>query len=209
MGKKIKPKTLIDNVELAENLAPLQEDACLSGSCSVSTNVAIQPGNEIACQTRRLTREDQEKLLEYDAMKDSIAQLSKEYDELRAQTAKYIEQLTEFNSIKNENASLKSQMQKLQSLSSKNSNDELMQKIKKLEKDNVQIQETADKYLLKISDLSYQNAQLMTQIDQLNTSLHSVNAVPVKVDCNQPQTGKPKTPKACNPYRHNGYAFWN
>ena len=162
----------------------------------------------------RMTAEDAEKLAKYDAMEKSLAAISEEKAMLEAKVAEYVEKIEALKASVDEIIELKSKNalleQKCKDLEKAGANaDKLEREIKNLREEN-------DQYLVKISELTFDNANLTCQISELEKSVKVNGNVPNQgkfVPVNGPQgftangLARPNR-DAYNPYVNNGYASW-
>lgn len=162
MAKKIKPNTLFD-------------DAIQNGESSKAQEENITPEEALAkaigadensiIGTGRISHEDVRKLEQFDAMEKSLAQVSQEKDMLEAKVAEYVEKLEsikgssiEIEKLKDENKALEAKCKDLEAK---------VASINKLEKDAKALRDENDQYLIKISELTFENANLTCQLSEL------------------------------------------
>ena len=160
-----------------------------------------------------MTAEAKEKLEKYDALEKSVCSLSKEKEHLEAKVAEYAEKLAELKTaadqihdLVEENSKLKKQ---LEHASSQSSSSEAMQReIKSL-------RDEADGYLVKISELTFENAKMSSQLDELSKKFADAGVSPNQKQFSPnsapPVQGglRPPHVDAYNPYKNNGYGAWN
>ncbi len=200
MARKVKPNSLLDSVPVEQTTEETtKENTAFKDSSLV--------GNGI------MTAEMKEKLEKYDALEQSYSSIVKEKEDLENRVAEYAERLAELKTaadqihdLMDENAKLKKQLSDASKLSKDSAS--LQLEVKALRDD-------VDGYLLKISELTFENANLTCQLDELNNRLASNgvspnqkkfapnNTPPVQNGLRQPRVD------AYNPYSHNGYSSWN
>ena len=211
MGKKIKPSSLLDEA-LAENAEVLLDNGATNANANNGSDAnefvdASLVGNGV------MTAESKAKLEKYDALEKSVSSLAKEKEMLEAKVAEYAEKLEklqnaadEIAKLTTENDALKKQVDAQKS--SAKSAFLLEDKVKAL-------REEADGYLVKISELTFENANLTCQLDELSKKMSASGKVlnqqqfsiadaapPIQGNLRQPSTD------AYNPYANNGYGTW-
>jgi uncharacterized coiled-coil DUF342 family protein len=160
-----------------------------------------------------MTAEAKEKLEKYDALEKSVCSLSKEKEHLEAKVAEYAEKLAELKTaadqihdLVEENSKLKKQLEHASSQSS--SSEAMKREIKSL-------RDEADGYLVKISELTFENAKMSSQLDELSKKLADTGVSPnqkqFSPNAAPPVQGglRPPHVDAYNPYKNNGYGAWN
>ena len=146
-----------------------------------------------------LTPEAKEKLDKYDALEKSVVSLSKEKQMLEDKVAEYVEKLKSnedaVKKIEKLNAEIANLKKKLDEANSKGDSISLKNECKLL-------RDEADGYLVKISELTFENANLTCQLNELKKN--STSNSPHK------QTSTLARPRKdpYNPYRNNGYGSW-
>lgn len=198
MGKRVKPTSLLDE-QPANVSAPIPDS-------TENEDVGSVIGHG------RLTDKDKEKLEKYDALEKAVIELSKEKDKLESKIAEYAEKLSSVDS--NEVATLKEKIASLEKelADAKSSSSEM----NSLKKECKALRDEVDGYLMKISELTFENANLTCQLDELSKNARS-NANVVNQSKFSPRAGtqnnirgglaQPNT-DAYNPYRNNGYGTW-
>lgn len=205
MGKRVKPKNLIDGSEstdLLQNAAA--NDAAKASSTSSneeasSLNVAdsIDEVNDSLIGYGRLTAEAKDKLERYDALENNAKALANEKLALDEKLAEYVELV---DKLKAENAELK----KSEASNSSGHIKELEAKVSSLEKSNRELREEADDYLVKISELTFENAKLTSQMNEMKSTASAKQSI------GRPNSDMLKIPNRdpYNPYFNNGYGSW-
>ena len=91
----------------------------------------------------------------------------------------------------------------------------------KLKSDNAALQEENDKYLMKISELTFENAKLNAQLQELSKNANAVNnnstlkfnerTIPNMIDSSKKQSTRHSAKKVNYPYKTDniGYTSWN
>lgn len=185
MPKKIKPTSLLD------------EDQGLNEAEAVNTEAIVDPvesGSLIG--NGRLTNEDKEKLEKYDALEEAVKTLTEEKQILEDKVAEYVEKLNavDVKKLNDEIASLKKQLDEAKKSAANENPSALKDECKKL-------RDEADGYLIKISELTFENANLTCQMNELKKN--------VKRSSSQPHSALAQPMKdAYNPYKNNGYGVW-
>lgn len=196
MGKKVKPCSLLDETsqEKVEQESTVFEDTSLVGN-------------------GQLTVESREKLEKYDALEKTVASLSKEKEELEAKVAEYAERLAELQTAANQISDLNKEIEKLKKDNASSS--KAAKEITALKKDIKDLREEADGYLVKISELTFENANLTCQLDELAKREKMAGKAPNQrkyapnSNIDGPGQLRPPNKDAYNPYSNNGYGTWN
>ena len=204
MGKKIKPSNLLEPMH-DEVLNTVQDNASSANEQEAFEDVSLV-GNGI------MTNEAKAKLEKYDALERSVADLSQEKDRLEAKVAEYVEKL---ESLKDASKTI----EKLEAEVSKLKKD--LDKAKKASKqglktmlENKALRDEADGYLVKISELTFDNANLTCQLDELkknmNANGHGMNQAQFSPNAQPSPGNRLRHPgvDAYNPYKNNGYDTW-
>lgn len=185
MGKRIKPSNLVENVQ-AE--VPSADAAASKAEEFVDTSLV---GNGV------ITPEAKAKLEKYDALEKSVASLAKEKEVLEAKVAEYAEKLADMKAAKKEDSSTKlAEALKAKEVAEK--------EVGALKLENKALRDEADGYLVKISELTFDNARLTCELDEASKHLKEKGTVP-----NQPQYMPKPNNAGYNPYLANGYSSWN
>ena len=161
MPRKIKPNKLFDDAQKAdaEEIADKNEAAKVSEAevLGVDSNSIVGNG--------RMSAEDAEKLAKYDAMEKSLASLSAEKADLEDKIAEYVSRIESFEDAANEIAQLESDKKALESKCKKL--EEENSSLSKLEREVKSLKEENDQYLVKISELTFENANMTCQLTEL------------------------------------------
>lgn len=200
MAKKVKLNSLLDGDPVDKTTKDTAEDQNAFKDASLI-------GNGI------MTVEAKEKLEKYDALEKSVCSLSKEKERLEAKVAEYAEKLAELKTaadqihdLVEENSKLKKQLEHASSQSS--SSEAMKREIKSL-------RDEADGYLVKISELTFENAKMSSQLDELSKKFADAGVSPnqkqFSPNAAPPVQGglRPPHVDAYNPYKNNGYGAWN
>lgn len=199
MPKKIKPNKLLDIMPSEsgasdENLS--QDDSQMPTGVLIDKNSILGEG--------RLTKEAAEKLEKFDAMEKSLAQLSQEKNELEQKVAEYIEKLENASSSSKDIDKLNAKIKSLEEKCKKLENGKKDKDVDKLEKEIKSLKDENDSYLVKISELTFENAKLTCQLSELSKKPNNAN-----VQRQAPYNGLASPMKdAYNPYINNGYGTW-
>lgn len=205
MAKKIKPKSLLETS--VKNTEYTNE--------TTSNAVKTESPNLI---NSHFTNEEREKLDKYDALEQNVMELLAKNEVLQAKLENYMlaeNSLDNTNkmitSLTNENQQLHSEVNEL-----KNKAQVQAKAIVNLQNDNKALREENDQYLVKISELTFENANLTCQLDEVTKSIKSNSDMVV----NQNEFKPVKTPQIdnsrlgepfrnpYNPYANNGYGSW-
>lgn len=202
MAKKVKLNSLLDS-------APAQEAIEEANGEQSTFKDASLVGNG------QMTAEAKEKLEKYDALEKSVGALSKEKEHLEAKVAEYAEKLAELKTaadqihdLVEENSKLKKQLENMPSVSSN---------VEALKREIKSLRDEADGYLVKISELTFENAKMSSQLDELSKKFADAGVSPNQKkyapecrDVMHAQGGlRPPHTDAYNPYKNNGYGTWN
>ena len=200
MAKKIKPSSLLD--EMTERSKPAVE----------STEIIDEKNPLIG--DNRMTNADKEKLERYDALEKSVEGLLKEKENLNAKVTEYVERLAELQTAADQISDLNNQIEVLKKeLADAQANVEPSFKLKNENKD---LRNEVDNYLVKISELTFENANLRCQLDELAKKVSKTGSTPNSPSF-APNTGRISSGQgklaqphrdAYNPYYNNGYASW-
>lgn len=182
MSKKVKP--------VFED-APAKPDSPSSVVESINgTSASAQP----KVGPKSLTKEMVEKLEQFDAIVEQNAALLKEKDILEEKIAEYI---AEINELKSKDADAS----KVSQLEDENAS---------LKKENSELQKAYDKFLVRISDLNFENSKLTCQIQELTKGQCMSKSINEPKTREVPEFTQPNAPvDPYNPYANNGYSQWN
>jgi len=204
MSKKIKPNKLFDDkpVDTAQDTQEDKQDIL----ANVDENSLVGNG--------RMSAEDAQKLEQFNAMEKSLAAAAEEKTMLEAKVAEYADKLE----------SLQNSADKMSKL--EKSNEDLRQKVSlledkckkadKLEAEVKNLREENDKYLIKISELTFENANITSQLSDIerrakvNGSINNQNGFQPIQGPQQQMSKRLASPRrdAYNPYANNGYGSW-
>ena len=204
MSKKIKPNKLFEDkpVETAQDVQEDKQDIL----ANVDENSLVGNG--------RMSAEDAKKLEQFNAMEKSLAAAAEEKTMLEAKVAEYADKLE----------SLQNSADKLLEL--EKSNEDLRQKMSlledkckradKLEAEVKNLREENDKYLIKISELTFENANITSQLSDIerrakaNGSINNQNGFQPFQGPQQQMSRRLASDRrdVYNPYVNNGYGSW-
>ena len=159
-----------------------------------------------------MTSEAKEKLEKYDALEKSVGALSKEKEVLEAKLAEYADRLAELQTAADQISELNEENEKLKKelADAKDESKEVYALKKEIEAQKDEI----NNYLMRISELTFENANLTCQLDELSKKMASSGSVPNQKQFSPnvapPVQGKLRQPRtdAFNPYMNNGYGVW-
>ena len=197
MGKRVKPSSLLDTAPVEQQIVEQQEafeDKSLVGNGS-------------------MTAEAKDKLEKYDALEKSVGALSKEKEVLEAKLAEYADRLAELQTAADQISELNEENEKLKKelVDAKDESKEVYALKKEIEAQKDEI----NNYLVRISELTFENANLTCQLDELSKKMASSGNVPNQKQFSPnvvpPVQGKLRQPRtdAFNPYMNNGYCVWS
>lgn len=159
----------------------------------------------------RITDEQREKLEKYDALKETVTELLKEKEVLEQKVLEYVEKLEackdSTSTIEKLNAEISALKAKLESSSSNES------KMLSLEKELKALKDENTSHLVRISELTFENANLTCQLDELGKKVEAGGSVPNQKQYAPEQKASPgrlarPNVDAYNPYKNNGYGTW-
>ena len=197
MGKKVKPSSLLDSSSIRQEVS--QEQKAFEDSSLVGNGP--------------MTPEAKEKLEKYDALEKSVGALSKEKEVLEAKLAEYADRLAELQTAADQIFKLNEDNEKLKKelADAKDESKEVYALKKEIEAQKDEI----NNYLVRISELTFENANLACQLDELSKKMVSSGSVPNQTQFSPnvapPMQGKLRQPRtdAFNPYMNNGYGVWS
>ena len=197
MGKKVKPSSLLDSSSIRQEVS--QEQKAFEDSSLVGNGP--------------MTPEAKEKLEKYDALEKLVGALSKEKEVLEAKLAKYADRLAELQTAADQISKLNEDNEKLKKelADAKDESKEVYALKKEIEAQKDEI----NNYLVRISELTFENANLACQLDELSKKMVSSGSVPNQTQFSPnvapPMQGKLRQPRtdAFNPYMNNGYGVWS
>ena len=200
MGKKIKPRSLMGDEQEIPMAQPMQG----SPTSSIEETLEKIEDTTPLVGNGPMTAEAKSKLEKYDALEATVLGLTNEKQELEAKVAEYIEQMS---ALKEEVSKLKKDLAK-KPKPEKEDTDEVLA----LKKEAKALREEADGYLVKISELTFENANLTCQLNEMAKSQQNA----MNNDRTSIPSPAPSHPKAspspfggqAYPYRNNGYGTW-
>lgn len=189
MGKKIKPSSLLDEEQKTNvgETSTIMKTAAIVEANPEHLNSLIGNG--------RMTAEAKEKLEKYDALEENVKALTKEKQILEDKITEYAERLSTIDALNHEIESLKKQ---LSDIKDKSNDIALKNECKAL-------REEVDGYLVKISELTFENANLTCQLNELKKNIKS--SVQTCPTADNSHLAKPFK-DVYNPYKNNGYGTW-
>lgn len=207
MGKKVKPNKLLDEQLNQSNSSNDIESV-------ESTSIAIDSqDNASIVGNRRMTNDQKDKLEQYDALEKTIEGLLKEKEQLSNKVIEYTEKIASLKDLASKSESLMAKVDKLSKQLAKAQED--AKNAISLQKECKSLREEVDNYLIKISELTFQNANLTCQMQELNQKLSQKGTVPNQNSFG-PRNGIQQSngglararTDAYNPYFNNGYGSW-
>ena len=133
-----------------------------------------------------LNDEMKKKIEDYDNMKNQYSSILSQNEMLQNKLAEYISELDQTKQLQNENNELS------------NLNYQLSSELLKIKEDYSKVIEQKDQYLMKISDLTFENEKLNSYINKISS--HNTSYV---------ETNKVIQNVIPNRYSNNGYGEWN
>lgn len=176
---------------MAKKIKPVS-DECLMDNSSNKDELSEQ-SNEVQFNVQNivssnLTRDQVEKLEKYSQLETVNKQLIKENSELRDRIAEYLVELDKLRANK--------------CVDKTSSDIELAQ----LKIDYKTLQDASDGYLMRISELTFENAKLNAQLNEISNKSYGIQ-------CSENQINKKSNTAierpVYNPYKQNGYSSWN
>ena len=210
MSRKIKPNKLFDDVQKVDAEEIIDKNEAIKVSevemLGIDENSIVGNG--------RMSSEDASKIAKYDAMEKSLAALSQEKEILETKIVSYVNKIDELKDASTKIISLEEENKDLKEKCNKYEKNEI--KIEKLKREIKSLKEENDNYLMKISELTFENANLTCQLSELEKSIKSNGNVanqnkfmPSGRIQHQMQSGLAHPNKdAYNPYVNNGYGSW-
>lgn len=158
----------------------------------------------------RLTPEMVEKLEKIDALEKHCLELEEQNSKLSESINSYLEEIETLKSKKAAEVQIDGEMSLVDL---KKELDQARKEIAEMRKSLKELREENDSYLMKISELTFENAKLTCQLQEIEKSMvmsasptHNTSA---RVAAVRPNTGTMKNqPKFANPYLQNGYQDW-
>ena len=234
MGKRKKSSNSIQasnefaTLEVDSELKPVEgattatpEDSILSGSSmsddaeldellgATTTDDILEQANSSKFLSR-LTPEMVEKLEKIDVLEKHCLELEEENAKLSDSVSSYLEEIEALKSKRAIETPLDGEMSMIDL---KRELDEARHEIVEMRKSLKDLREENDNYLLKISELTFENAKLTSQLQEIEKSLAMsatpTHESPARRAAVQPSTGTMKNqPQFANPYLQNGYQDW-
>ena len=133
-----------------------------------------------------LNDEMKKKIEDYDNMKNQYSSILSQNEMLQNKLAEYISELDQTKQLQNENNELS------------NLNYQLSSELLKIKEDYSKVIEQKDQYLMKISDLTFENEKLNSYINKISS--HNMSHI---------ETNKVIQNVIPNRYSNNGYGEWN
>ena len=181
---------------VAENVAESMNaaDSKLASMFDKAVDVPKTASAEVANDEQEYIQEVKSEMSLADQLKElekRNADLNAENEDLKSKIADYIVELDEFRKKDGD-------MNATQNV-----------KIVELERKCKELEDASDKYLMRISELTFDNARLNASVQQLEHDIQKQNvqtpSAPVPATC----TRKPLERPRANPYSQNGYSSWN
>lgn len=226
LNNSIQASNEFTTLEVDGDLKPVEEKKLASSNCEDASEVVedteleellgektkseiIEKANS-AKFLSRLTPEMTEKLEKIDSLEKHCLELEEENAKLSDSINSYLEEIEALKSKKAIEAQVDGEM----------SIADLKKELERARKEAVEMRRSLkdlrdenDSYLLKISELTFENAKLTSQLQEVEKSLamaatptHSPTARSTTV---RPSTGTMKNqPQFANPYLQNGYQDW-
>ncbi len=185
MAKKVKPTSMLDEQPAEQAIAQ-----------HISAPVISEEVNPLVGHNR-MTTEQMEKLEKYDALEATVKQLNEANSMLEAKVTEYAEKISACSTGPQKVAELEAKVASLEKqladAKASSSGDALLKKELK------DLRAEADSYLVKISELTFENAKLECQLKSAANGRQP-----------PPPAKRPSPPRKdpYNPYRNNGYASW-
>lgn len=192
MGKKVKPTSLLETAQKAvEEQKHIDENEVFEDQSIVGNGP--------------MTADAKAKLEKYDALEKSVADLAREKEILEAKVAEYVEKLAKLEDADKTIKTLEKENAKLKKSSGSSKDAE------KLIRENKALRDEADGYLVKISELTFENANLTCQLNEVTKSGGNVKNQKHLAPGGRGANGRLRRPNedAYNPYKNNGYGTWN
>lgn len=158
----------------------------------------------------RLTQEMKDKIDRIDALEKHCLELEETNAKLTDSVNAYIEELDQLKSKKAEDAKIDGEFS-LNDL--KNELDAARKEISKMKKSLKELRDENDSYLMKISELTFENAKLTSQLQEIEKSV-TMAVSPTHYTTARKAVVRPShitmknQPQFANPYLQNGYQDW-
>jgi len=197
--KSIEPtsETNIEDAELDELLG------------EKSKNEVVENANSSKFLSR-LTPEMTEKLEKIDSLEKHCLELEQENAKLSDSINLYLEEIETLKSKKSIDAPIDGEMSLVDL---KHELDKARSEIAEMRKSLKELREENDNYLMKISELTFENAKLTSQLQEIEKNMAMVATPthdgPSRKSMIQPSTAVMRNqPQFANPYLQNGYQDW-
>lgn len=189
MAKRNKMKSLLEETPTAAEES-IEQESDLNEEALASSSIV---GNG------KLTAEGKEKLEKYEALEQSVSALTQENEMLKAKVTEYVEKLaaSDTKKLEDELNDLKKKLEEAKSYA--NEVGSLQKKVKEL-------RDEADGYLMKISDLTFENANLTCQLNEAASKSAGASTHAPNMHTSQ-GLARPRR-DVYNPYKNNGYGTW-
>ena len=158
----------------------------------------------------RITPEIEEKLEKIDSLEKHCLELEEENSKLTSSIDSYLEEIEKLKNEKNDKIADES---KTALVDLRKELDAARKEISEMKKSLKDLREENDSYLIKISELTFENAKLTCQLQEIGKSM-SMAASPTHGSLSRSQVVRPNTAtmqnqsKYANPYLQNGYQDW-
>lgn len=224
MGKKKKPMSIqasneFATLEVDNDLKPVEElaaadvnrdDAELDELLGEKSSVEIVEKATSSKFLSRLTPEMVEKLEKIDSLEKHCLELEEENSKLSDSVNSYLEEIEILKSKKAIETPIDGEMSLVDL---KRELDKARREIAEMHKSLKELREENDNYFMKISELTFENAKLTSQLQEIEKSMimaatptHNTN---IRIAAVQPSTRSIRNqPQFANPYLKNGYQDW-
>lgn len=158
----------------------------------------------------RITPEMKDKLDKIDSLEKHCVELEEENSKLTASIDSYLEEIDKLKAVKVDKTADDS---KNALVDLRKELDEARKEISEMRKSLKELRDENDSYLIKISELTFENAKLTCQLQEIGKSM-SMAASPTHGSLSRSQVVRPNTAtmqnqsKYANPYLQNGYQDW-
>lgn len=190
-----------------DELSELLDEVDGNAGLDTSKNPATESPSEFL---PRLTQEMKDKLDRIDALEKHCLELEETNAKLTDSVNAYIEELEQLKSKKAEDAKIDGEFS-LNDL--KNELDAARKETSEMRKSLKELRDENDCYLMKISELTFENAKLTSQLQEIEKSMamavsptHHTTAR--KAAVRPSHTTMQNRPQFANPYLQNGYQDW-
>ena len=174
------------------------KDGTVAPSQMLETATVLEKIENKTGGTIEIRDEIKQKLEAFEKMEKAIAQLSSENSALKDKMAEYVEEITALREQAKTPTIVEKEVIKEVVKEIPSSNDSV--EIEKLKKEIASLQEENDKYLMRISELTFDNAKMTAQMNNMKGQKRQ-------------QPDQYAMPQVRNVYRNsgklNGYSSWN